>query len=67
MYSRIGGVVGTWVKMDESKSGGPTPGLKALGTAREHWHRMFRKQRGAVVEIMKATTTAKHSAPRLRA
>jgi hypothetical protein len=50
----VDGVVGTWVKMDDSKTGEPTPGLKALGTARDHWHKLFREQRGAVVTIRKA-------------
>jgi hypothetical protein len=47
----VGGVIGTWVKMNNAKTGEPTPGLKALGTARDHWHRLFREQRGAVVTI----------------
>ena len=51
---RVDGSIGTWVKMDDSKAGMPTPGLKALGTARNHWHGLFRDQRGAVVEIAKA-------------
>ena len=50
----VDGVPGTWVKMDDAKTGDPTPGLKALGNAREHWHRLFRERRGAVVEIRKA-------------
>lgn len=44
---------GTWVKMDDGKTGTPTPGLKALGNARLHWHGLFREQRGAVVEVRK--------------
>lgn len=27
---KVDGVVGTWVKMDDSRTGEPTPGLKAL-------------------------------------
>lgn len=49
----VDGIVGTWVKMDDSKTGEPTPGLKALGSARTHWHRLFRERRGAVVAIRK--------------
>jgi hypothetical protein len=49
----VDGVRGTWVKMDDAKTGEPTPGLKALGTAREHWHCLFRERRGAVVDIRK--------------
>jgi len=50
---KVDGVVGTWVKMDDSPTGDPTPGLKALGNARDHWHRLFREKRGTVVEIGK--------------
>jgi hypothetical protein len=50
----VDGVVGTWVKMDDGKTGDRTPGLKALGAARDHWHRLFRERRGAVVEVRKA-------------
>ena len=39
------------VKMEAGKDGAPTPGLKALGPARTHWHRLFRDQPGAVVSI----------------
>lgn len=49
----VDGFEGTWVKMDDGKTGAPTPGLKALGSAREHWHGLFRKRRGAVVEVRK--------------
>lgn len=49
----VDGVEGTWVKMDDGKTGAPTPGLKALGIAREHWHGLFRERRGAVVEVGK--------------
>jgi hypothetical protein len=50
----VDGVVGTWVKMEDGKNGEPTPGLKALGEARKHWHQLFRERRGAVVEIRTA-------------
>ncbi len=50
----VDGVVGTWVKMDDGKTGEPTPGLKALGASRDHWHRLFREHRGAVVEVRRA-------------
>jgi hypothetical protein len=42
--------------MEDAKTGAPTPGLKAIGIARNHWHGLFRDQRGAVVEIGKVTT-----------
>jgi hypothetical protein len=49
----IDGVTGTWVKMEDGKTGVPTPGLKALGAARAHWHGLFRNRRGAVVAVRK--------------
>jgi hypothetical protein len=49
----VDGMLGIRVKMDDNTSGEPTPGLKALENAREHWHRLFREQRGSVVEIRK--------------
>ena len=49
----VDGVVGMWVKMDDGKTGAPTPGLKALGAARIHWHGLFKVNRGAVVKIAK--------------
>lgn len=50
----VDGVEGMWVKMNDGAAGTPTPGLKALGVARAHWHGLFREQRGAVVEIKMA-------------
>ncbi|MFC3124349.1 hypothetical protein ACFOD4_04685 [Pseudoroseomonas globiformis] len=49
----IGGVVGTWAKMAAGKHGMPTPGLRALGQARTHWHGLFQNERGAVLPIRK--------------
>ncbi len=49
----VDGVTGTWVKMEDSKHGTPTPGLKALGVARDHWHGLFKESHGAVVAIRK--------------
>jgi hypothetical protein len=49
----VDGMAGTWVKMQDGRGGTPTPGLKALGSARDHWHGLFRARRGAVVEIGK--------------
>lgn len=51
----VDGTAGTWVKMDDSRTGAPTPGLKALGAARDHWHGLFRSRRGAVITISKAS------------
>jgi hypothetical protein len=47
----VDGETGTWVKMNDGKDGAPMPGLKPLGPARTHWHRLFRDQPGAVVSI----------------
>ena len=49
----VADVVGTWTKMAAGKNGTPTPGLKALGHARTHWHGLFKSDRGAVVPIRK--------------
>jgi hypothetical protein len=49
----VAGVVGTWAKMAAGKNGAPTPGFKALGQARSHWHGLFQHDRGAVVPIRK--------------
>jgi hypothetical protein len=51
----VEGVGGTWLKMDDGKNGAPIPGLKALGLARNHWHGLFKANRGAVVNIMKSS------------
>jgi hypothetical protein len=53
----VDGVQGTWVKMEDAKNGTPTPGLKALGAARTHWHGLFKTKRGAVVTITKLAQT----------
>ncbi len=50
----VDGIIGTWVKMEDGTKGQPTPGLKALGTAREHWHGLFKENPGAVVTIKRA-------------
>ena len=47
----VDGVRGTWKRMAQGKNRSPTPGLKALGTARGHWHELFRKRRGELVAI----------------
>jgi hypothetical protein len=60
----VDGVTGTWVKMADGKGGMPTPGLKALGAARQHWHGLFRTHRGAVVQIAKGATTLRSASRR---
>lgn len=46
----VAGWRGMWVKMDDGKDGRPTPGLKALGSARVKWHEM-NLERGSIVPI----------------
>jgi len=46
----IDGFRGTWKKMDDGKDGRQTPGIKPLGKAREHWHRL-QDRRGDLVSI----------------
>ncbi|MCC5971590.1 MAG: hypothetical protein JJU15_16730 [Pararhodobacter sp.] len=49
----VAGWRGAWVKMDDGTDGRPTPGLKAVGTARQKWHAM-NDHRGTVVSIKMA-------------
>ncbi len=46
----VDGFVGTWAKMSDGKDGRPTPGIKPIGKAREHWHSL-QEQRGDIVSI----------------
>jgi hypothetical protein len=62
----VDGVTGTWVKMEDGNNGVPTPGLKALGTARDHWHGLFRAHRGAVLKITKSLAPAVPAAAKRR-
>ncbi len=41
---------GMWKKMDDGKDGRATPGIKALGKARDRWHEL-QKDRGELVTI----------------
>ncbi len=54
IHLEVGGVRGVWVKMDDGKDGRPTPGLKGIGKAREHWHGL-QEQRGDIVTISEAS------------
>lgn len=47
---QVDGFRGIWKKMDDGKDGRPTPGIKALGRARQHWHEL-QDQRGELVTI----------------
>ena len=49
----VDGFRGMWKKMDAGKDGRATPGIKALGKAREHWHGL-QDRRGDLVSIKKA-------------
>jgi hypothetical protein len=49
----VKGFRGMWKKMDDGKDGRPTPGIKALGKAKEHWHSL-QDQRGELVSIREA-------------
>jgi predicted nuclease with RNAse H fold len=48
---KVDGLVGRWVKMNVSKSGASTPGIKPIGQAKDHWQMLLENQRGAAVEI----------------
>jgi hypothetical protein len=49
----VKGFRGMWKKMDDGKDGRSTPGIKALGKAKEHWHSL-QDQRGELVSIREA-------------
>lgn len=53
----VDGVRGTWQKMDSGRDGRPTPGIKPLGSARLHWHDLFRDKRGSAVTVALASET----------
>jgi len=46
----VEGFRGIWKKMDDGKDGRPTPGIKGIGKAKEHWHGLQDK-RGELVSI----------------
>ena len=48
---KVDGVRGTWKRMAQGKNPEPTPGLRALGAAKAHWHALFRERRGELVPI----------------
>ena len=49
---KVDGKKGMWSKMSDGKDGRPTPGMKAIGEARAHWHSLQDK-RGKLVSIKK--------------
>ena len=48
----VDGVRGMWKKMDDGKDGRPTPGIKGIGEAKDHWHGL-QNARGKLVTIQK--------------
>jgi peptide subunit release factor 1 (eRF1) len=44
---------GHWKKMDNGKDGRPTNGLRAIGSARDHWHAL-QDERGKLVQVAAA-------------
>ena len=46
----VDGQAGMWKKMDDGKDGRPTPGIKGLAKARDHWHGL-QESRGEMVSI----------------
>lgn len=47
---QVDGFRGMWKKMDDGKDGRATPGIKAIGKARNHWHEL-QERRGDLVPI----------------
>lgn len=47
---QVSGFRGMWKKMNDGKDGRPTPGIKALGKARDQWHAL-QADRGELVTI----------------
>ena len=54
---QVDGFRGMWKKMDDGRDGRPTPGIKAIGKAREHWHGL-QDRRGALVPIKFVMSTS---------
>jgi hypothetical protein len=46
----VSGFRGIWKKMEDGKDGRPTPGIKALGKAKDRWHAL-QADRGELVTI----------------
>ncbi len=47
----VDGFRGYWKKMDDGRDGRPTPGIKPIGPAREHWQTNLADKRGALVPM----------------
>jgi hypothetical protein len=47
---KVDGFQGMWKKMDDGRDGRPTAGIKGLGKARDHWHKL-QERRGDLVSI----------------
>jgi hypothetical protein len=48
---RVGGVAGTWRKMDDGKDGRATPGIRPLGKTQAFWRGLYKTRRGDVVTL----------------
>ena len=51
LHLKIDGVAGVWRRMADGKDGRPTLGLRPLGTARDHWQKLYRERRKDLVPI----------------
>ena len=47
----IDGERGAWRKMDNGKDGRPTPGLRPIGAAQDHWRELYKCRRGQVARV----------------
>src|SRR6056297_1833508 len=47
----VDGIAGHWKKMADGRDGRPTPGIRPIGPARDHWQRTIEDKRGALVPI----------------
>jgi hypothetical protein len=47
----IEGERGAWRKMDDGKDGRPTPGLRPVGSAQNHWRGLYKTRRGQVARV----------------
>ena len=48
----VNGFRGVWEKMKDGRDGRPMPGIKPQGPARGHWHELYKKKRGCLVNLL---------------
>ena len=48
---KIDGVAGVWRRMADGRDGRPTLGVRPIGAAADHWSRLYRERRKALVRI----------------